>query len=92
MPEIPDLEAIKAVLQTRIAGCTVRAVSVYKPLVIRSLTGEDIEQALIDQTLLTVHRRGKYLIFRFNRYSLVIHPMLTGRFQLCEPEAPRYLD
>jgi formamidopyrimidine-DNA glycosylase len=92
MPEIPDLEAIKAVIETRMVGRSVKAASVYKPLVIRSLTGEEIQQALPDQTLRGIHRWGKYLIFRFDRHSLVIHPMLSGRFQLCAPETPRYLD
>jgi formamidopyrimidine-DNA glycosylase len=92
MPEIADLEAIKAVLQTRIVGRAVQAVSVFKPFVIRSLTGEDIQRALPDQTVTAVHRRGKYLIFRLDRHSLVINPMLTGRFQLCKPETRRVAD
>jgi formamidopyrimidine-DNA glycosylase len=92
MPEIADLEAIKAVLQTRIVGRTVQAVSVYKPFVIRSLTGEEIQRALPDQTVTAVHRRGKYLIFLLARHSLVIHPMLTGRFQLGKPETRRSAD
>jgi formamidopyrimidine-DNA glycosylase len=92
MPEIADLEAIKAVLQTRIVGRAVQAVSVYKPFVIRSLTGEEIQRAVLDQTVTAVHRRGKYLIFRLARHSLVIHPMLNGRFQLCKPETRRSAD
>lgn len=92
MPEIPELEAVKAVLQDRIVGGTIRAVSVYKPLVIRSLTGEDIHEVLMNQTLRAVRRRGKYLIFHLDRHSLVINPMLTGRFQLCPPRSPRRSD
>jgi len=92
MPEMADLEAIKAVLQTRIVGRGVQAASVYKPFVIRSLTGEEIQRALPDQTVTTVHRRGKYLIFGLDRHSLVIHPMLNGRFQLCKPETRRSAD
>ncbi|MBI3611517.1 MAG: Fpg/Nei family DNA glycosylase [Nitrospirae bacterium] len=92
MPEIPDLEAIKAVLQDRIVGRSIKAVLVYKPLVIRSLTGEEIQKALMNQTFLAVHRRGKYLIFRLDRHSLVIHSMLTGRFQLGTPETRRSAD
>jgi formamidopyrimidine-DNA glycosylase len=89
MPEIPDLEAAKAVLQARIVGRAVQAASVYKPFVIRSLTGEEIQRALPGQTVTAVHRRGKYLIFRLDRHSLVINPMLTGRFQLGKPETRR---
>ena len=92
MPEIPDLEAIMAVLRRRIVGRAVQAVSVYKPFVIRSLAGEEIRQALSGQTIAAVHRRGKYLIFRLDRHSLAIHPMLAGRFQLCQPETRRSSD
>jgi formamidopyrimidine-DNA glycosylase len=92
MPEIPDLEAIKAILDAHIVGRTVQAVTVYKPLVIRSLTGEEIQQALPDQTITAVHRRGKYLVLRLDRHSLVINPMLTGRFRLLKPETRRSAD
>ena len=92
MPEIPDLEAIKDVLQTRVVGCAIETVGVYKPLVIRSVTAEDIQSVLTAQTVLGIRRQGKHLILRLDRHSLVVHPMLTGRFQLCKPEAPRYLD
>jgi len=92
MPEIPDLEAAKDVLRARIVGRAVQAVTVYKPFVIRSLTGEEIQQALPDQTVTAIHRRGKYLIFLLDRHSLVINPMLTGRFQLGPPETRRSAD
>jgi len=92
MPEIPELEAVKGVLQDRIVGGAIRAVSIYKPWVIRSLTGEDIREALMNQTVRSLRRRGKYLIFRLDRHSLVINPMLTGRFQLCAPGSPRRAD
>ncbi|HTN42972.1 MAG TPA: DNA-formamidopyrimidine glycosylase family protein [Nitrospiria bacterium] len=92
MPEIPDLEAAKDVLRARTLGRAIRAISVYKPLVIRSLTGEDVQQALPDQTVSAIHRRGKYLIFRLDRHSLVINPMITGRFQFCMPETRRSAD
>jgi len=92
MPEIPDLEAIKAVLGARVVGRTVQDITVYKPIVIRSLTGEEIQQALQAQTVTAVQRRGKYLVFRLTRHSLVINPMLTGRFQLCRPETRRSAD
>jgi formamidopyrimidine-DNA glycosylase len=92
MPEIPELEAAKDVLRARIVGRAVQAVTVYKPFVIRSLTGEEIQRALPDQTVTAIHRRGKYLIFLLDRHSLVINPMLTGRFQLGKPEIRRSSD
>lgn len=92
MPEIPELEAIKTVLRARIVGHSVRAVNVYRPFVIRSLSGDEIQQILPDQTITAVHRRGKSMLLRLDRHSLVINPMLTGRFQLCLPETRRSPD
>jgi formamidopyrimidine-DNA glycosylase len=86
VPEIPDLEAVREVLQTHVVGGIVEAAPVYHAWAIRSLTGEAFERTLPGQTLRSVRRRGKYMIFRFDRHSIVIHPMLTGRFQLCEPK------
>ena len=81
MPEIPELQHVAAVLSSRLAGRSVVNVDVPRPIVVR-LPREDFEAGLLGAKLERVERSGKFLLFHFNRGSIMaVNPMLTGRFQ-----------
>ena len=90
MPELPELEVVKEVLQRHVVGQTITGVEVRPPggpIVIRDMTGGGFEAGLTGKTIAAVERRGKFLIFRFESEPpvfLVINPKLTGRLQLAE--------
>lgn len=51
---------------------------------------EEFEGRMAGQVFKPVERRAKYLLFPFESGDwLVVHAMLTGRFQHCEPEQRR---
>ncbi len=80
MPELPDLEAVKAVLTERILGQTIEAVDIRLPLMVRTLAPGDFAERVVGQHFTAVDRRGKFLILALdNGLSLVINPMLMGR-------------
>lgn len=67
MPELPELEVVREVLQRRLAGRTIEAVTVAPrggPLVARDLTGGNFRDGLTGANLAAVERRGKFLLFR----------------------------
>ncbi len=81
MPEIPELEHVSGVLRQRLVGRAISAVEVSRPIVIR-LPREQFVAGLTGATLLDVRRLGKFLLLEFDRdQTLVVAPMLTGRFQ-----------
>ena len=81
MPEIPELQHIAGVLTERLGGRSVVNVDVPRPIVVR-LPREDFEAGLLGAKLERVERSGKFLLFHFNRGSIMaVNPMLTGRFQ-----------
>ena len=81
MPEIPELQHVAAVLCKRLRGRRVVSVDVPRPIVVR-LPREDFEAGLLGAQLETVERSGKFLLFHFDRGSVMaVNPMLTGRFQ-----------
>lgn len=88
MPELPELEVIREVLQRRMVGKTIRDVDVLPPggpIVVRDLTGEGLEALLSGATFAGVDRRGKFLVFSFEPQtdlSLAVNFKLTGRLQL----------
>lgn len=85
MPELPDLEAMKDVLQRRILGQTVREVRVLRPTVLRVLQpGRTVESYLAGATLQEFGRRAKLLLIGLgDRGWCAIHLMYWGRLRLC---------
>jgi len=92
MPELPELEVVRDVLQRRVVGRTitdVRLIPPGGPLVARDLGNMGFERTLSGATIAAVSRRGKFLVFSFTPDApplfLAINPKLTGRLQLSDP-------
>jgi len=90
MPELPELEVVREVLQRRVVGKTIDAVQVLPPggpIVVRDLMHRGLSEVLVGATIAAIARRGKFLIFSMTQANadslyLVINPKLTGRLQL----------
>ena len=90
MPELPDLEIIRAVLTPRLTGQTITAVEVIRPLVVRDLTLCGFAETLTGQTYAGVQRRGKVLLFPLQSgLTLAINCKLAGRLQYTLPTERR---
>jgi len=90
MPELPELEIVREVLERRLAARIIVRVTIDPkggPLVVRDLSGRGFAAGLVGEHLQAFHRRGKYLLFHLapSHVWLVANPKLTGRFQLCAP-------
>jgi formamidopyrimidine-DNA glycosylase len=91
MPEIPELEAMKATLNKRVAGRIVEAAEVHIPVVLRRPTKDEFIETLKGNRLLRTERRGKYLMLQFESgHVLAEHLMLTGRLQLARGATPMH--
>jgi formamidopyrimidine-DNA glycosylase len=90
MPELPDLEIIKEVLQRRLVGQRIEGVAVLRPVVLRILEPQlSAEAFLVGRAVREVARRAKFLLFTLDDGGWVaINPMLAGRLRLC-PRAER---
>ncbi|MBM3941080.1 MAG: Fpg/Nei family DNA glycosylase [SAR202 cluster bacterium] len=88
MPEIPDLEVIRRFLNERLLGKEITRAAELRPAMVRSLAGEDFAADVIGRRFGTLTRRGKMLTLPLEPGRLlVVHPMLTGAFQYCDPTA-----
>lgn len=94
MPELPELEVVRDVLQKRVVGKKITRVELVQPvaaMVVRDLTGHGFVETLMDATIENVTRRGKFLTFDFDKPAkLVLNPKLTGRLQLAAPKDKRH--
>jgi len=98
MPELPELEVIKEVLQRRVVDCTIEGVQAIgggSAIIVRSLTQQRLEEAVSRAQIEAIGRRGKFLIFDLqpavqdSRLYLVLNPKLAGRLQLAQPKEKR---
>ena len=90
MPEVPDLEAIRAFLNQHIVGQSVTRVDVPIPVVIR-VPREEFVRLLTGDSFGEVTRYGKYLLFPLaSGRVMVINAMLTGRFSYVDPKTRKH--
>ena len=85
MPELPDLSVVVDALQASLVGRPVLRAQALAPLAIRG-TPRELE-ALCDQRVRTIGRRGKFVLIDLDRDRIAVNPMLTGRFQLAVPDS-----
>lgn len=89
MPELPEVEIIRRVLEPQIKGLTITTVTVNRPEVIDHPTAEEFCQALIGQTIDTMTRRGKFLsVLLGSGDYFVLHLRMTGCLLLTPADYP----
>ncbi|TBL75600.1 DNA-formamidopyrimidine glycosylase [Paenibacillus thalictri] len=89
MPELPEVETVRRTLNELVAGKTIERVRVFLPRIIQK--PDDTEQfslLLQDQTIQTVERRGKFLLFKLDDLALVSHLRMEGRYGLYGQDDP----
>lgn len=91
MPELPEVEVVRAGLEPAVVGATIRAVSVFDP---RSLKRHDARRGdfaglLTDVQIESAQRRGKFMWFPLSTGdALVTHLGMSGQVLLRTPDAP----
>lgn len=83
MPELPEVEITRRGVLPRLAGRRIRRVIVRQPRLRWPVPG-DLGNVLGGQTLTGVRRRAKYLLFDFDRGSLIVHLGMSGSLRVLE--------
>jgi formamidopyrimidine-DNA glycosylase len=79
MPELPEVETVRAGLAPVLTGRTLEAVDILDTRLVRPFEPRAVADELEGERIAAVERRGKYLIFRFESgRSLLIHLRMTG--------------
>ena len=88
MPELPEVETTRRGVVPLLSGERVTAVAVHNGRLRRPVT-RGLAAILIGQRLTTVARRAKYLLFEFERGTLIIHLGMSGSLRVVAADAPR---
>jgi formamidopyrimidine-DNA glycosylase len=79
MPELPEVETVRIGLAELLHGRTVKSVDFDWPKSFPN-SKADVEQFLVDATIIKVRRRAKVLIIDLSTdYSLIVHLKMTGQ-------------
>ena len=88
MPELPDLAILAEALDAGLVGRPLTSGSTPQSLVLRGTPAE--LSKFNGQVLRSVKRRGKFLLFEFERDRIIINAMLTGRLGFAEPGSKQW--
>ena len=81
MPELPEVETIRAQLAPRLEGRTLTRVEILDPRLTRPYDLFEVAEELEGDTVVAVERRGKYLLLRLESgLGLLVHLRMTGSF------------
>ena len=89
MPELPEVETIRAQLELPLVGRTFERVEISDPRLTRPFEPAEVAGELEGERIAALERRGKYLVFRFESgRALLIHLRMTGSLLHSSDEAP----
>ncbi len=89
MPEMPEVETVRRILESRIVGKTIRDVDVYFERMIRNQPVPSFIEKLQSQTIQAMDRYGKHLLFDFGDFVLISHLRMEGKYYIKNLDEPR---
>lgn len=87
MPELPEVETTVQGIKPHVEGETVKQVIIRQHQLRWPIT-KNLVKHLQYQTILTIHRRAKYLCFATEVGNLIIHLGMSGRLRILTMEQP----
>jgi formamidopyrimidine-DNA glycosylase len=79
VPELPEVETVRASLEPAVVGRRFERVEITDPRLTRPLDPDEVAAELSGEVVEALERRGKYLVFRFRSGRvLLIHLRMTG--------------
>jgi formamidopyrimidine-DNA glycosylase len=83
VPELPEVETIRRQLAPLLAGRRIQHAEIRDPRLTRPFRPQAVAEALDDERISELDRRGKYLIVRFESGRvLLIHLRMTGNLRI----------
>ena len=82
MPELPEVETVRAQLAPVLAGRTFQEVEILDERLTRPFDPRQVASQLEGQRVASVDRRGKYVVVRFESGLALLVPLpMTGSFR-----------
>ncbi|HZP82671.1 MAG TPA: bifunctional DNA-formamidopyrimidine glycosylase/DNA-(apurinic or apyrimidinic site) lyase [Chthonomonadaceae bacterium] len=86
MPELPEVESVRRLLERRLSGASINAIELVTPKILRTPEPAPFAVAVTGTTLTGVGRRGKYLLLRLEK------PAVSSPDAVAVPVPPQAFD
>ena len=86
MPELPEVETVRATLEAQLQSRVIEDVEVLW----RKIVDQELDEfkRICHQRIIQYDRYGKYLLFRCEDVTLIVHLRMEGKFYILEDEKP----
>ncbi len=86
MPELPEVETVVRELRPAVVGRVLRGAWATIPRQLGTMTAQELNRVVKDQNIVSVTRRGKYILLTLERGLLLVHLRMTGRLYVAATE------
>ncbi|WOO88542.1 DNA-formamidopyrimidine glycosylase [Mollicutes bacterium LVI A0078] len=80
MPEMPEVETVRRILNGKVVGKTINKVIIKDSIIIKEIDPVSFANQLHGRTIEAMERYGKYLFFKMGDITLVSHLRMEGKF------------
>lgn len=80
MPELPEVETVVSLLNTLITDRVFKDVHIYWDNIIAHPSVHEFSTKIEGESIESLERRGKYIIFNLTNYTLVSHLRMEGKY------------
>lgn len=80
MPELPEVETVKETLKKHLLGNKIIDVNINYDKIIEYPTSDEFKRLIIGEKINDIKRRGKWLMFDLDRYYLLSHLRMEGKY------------
>jgi formamidopyrimidine-DNA glycosylase len=88
MPELPEVETTRLGLSPHLEGFSFNAIHIHR-FDLRWPIPADLVEKIVNQPILSLQRRGKYLILSFKHGYMILHLGMSGSLRLCPINEPK---
>lgn len=89
MPELPEVETVKRVIEPQIRGLSIADLLIRRPEIIAHPAAGEFRRLLVNRTICGMDRRGKFLMICLDNGSrIILHLRMTGGLLLAPPDFP----
>ena len=79
MPELPEVETVKETLKKKLLNQKINKIKIlYDGIIATNL--DDFKKNIINEEIINITRRGKFLIFELSNFYLVSHLRMEGKY------------
>lgn len=80
MPELPEVETVKETLKLKLIGKKIKDVKIYYDGIIAYPEAKEFSNQIKNLSIKDIKRRGKWLMFDLDKYFLLSHLRMEGKY------------